>query len=321
VIRRKLPPKVHQKDGRYYYVDRNKWHGLSRVEDGLRELHRRLAILTDQAPNTLAGIFTAYADSALLELKPTTQKTYAYFLFGILTKVFGHMMPSEIDDSTVAQYLEARKKAGAAVAGNRERACLSSVFEYAMRQGWAKRNPCRGVRRNRETPSKVMIESKSLVDVLDRAPPHFARVLQFAYMTGMRMVDVIGLRVAAITPEGIVFTESKTGKDVRIEWTETLRILVRQILEARAELNAKVCVKKNASQPGRVDHDRLFTNRLGKPLTERGIISNMQRLDAGWSFRAIRAKAQTDAGDRNVLGHQGQMRERYTRRRKLVPVR
>ena len=321
MLKKLRPPKVHEKDGRYYYVDKNKWHPLSRVSDGIRELHRRLAILTDQPPNTLAGIFTAYATHGMTELKAPTRKQYEYFLFGILTHRFGHMMPTEIDEGTIAQYLEDRKNSDAAVSGNRERACLSSVFEFAMRKGWARRNPCRGVRRNRETPSKVMIESKSLVEVLDRAPPHFARVLQFAYMTGVRMVDVIALQVGDVTPEGIVFTESKTGKDVRIEWTETLRVLVRQILEARAELNAKVCVKKNASLPGRVDHDRLFTNRLGKPLTERGIISNMQRLDAGWSFRAIRAKAQTDAGDRNVLGHQGQMREVYTRRRKLVPVR
>ena len=68
-------------------------------------------------------------------------------------------------------------------------------------------------------------------------------------------------------------------------------------------------------------HDRLFTNRFGKPLTERGIISNMHRLDAGLSFRKLRPKAQTDGGDRNVTGHQGQMREVYTRARKLVPVR
>ena len=144
--------------------------------------------------------------------------------------------------------------------------------------------------------------------------------MQFAYMTGMRMVDVIRLEVGAIGPDGLSYTESKTGKQVRIEWTETLRVLVRQILEARHEVMTRPYANTSKQRQLPV-HDRVFTNRFGKPLTERGIISNMHRLDPGFTFRAIRAKAQTDAGDRNVLGHQGQMREVYTRRRKLVPVR
>lgn len=303
--KKRLPPKVHEKDGRYYYVDKNKWKGLSRVSEGIRELHRRLATLTDAPPGTLAGIFASYAESAMLELKPPTQKQYDYFLFGILNHTFGHLMPSEIDDGTIAQYLEKRKQAGAAVSGNRERACLSSVFEYAMRQGWARKNPCRGVRRNKERPSKVRIESADLSAALDRAPLHFARVMQFAYMTGFRMTDVIAFRLADITPKGLRFTESKTGKRSTMSWTPALRELVRQISEERPA----------------VDNDRLLTNRFGKPLTQWGIISNMRRLGVEWSFRAIRPKAQSDGGDRNVLGHAGQMREVYTRERKLVPVR
>lgn len=303
--KKRLPPKVHEKDGRYYWVHKNKWTGLSRVSDGIRELHRRLAIVSDLPPNTLAGIFAAFCESGMNELRPATQKQYTYYLFGILTEAFGHMMPSEIDDAIVAEYLERRRVAGAAVSGNRERACLSSVFEFAMRRGWARRNPCRGVRRNREKPSRTMIESKDLSKTMDKAPAHFARVMQFAYLTGIRQVDAIALTVAAVTPAGIQFTESKTGKRVQIEWTQTLRGLVREIL----------------AQRGDVDHDRLLTNRFGQPLSMWGIISNMRRLKVEWSFRDIRPKAQTDGGDRNVLGHTGQMRERYTRRRKLVPVR
>lgn len=57
-----------------------------------------------------------------------------------------------------------------------------------------------------------------------------------------------------------------------------------------------------------------------QPLTQWGIISNMRRLGVDWSFRDIRPKAQTDGGDRNVLGHVGQMRGRYTRANKRLPV-
>lgn len=319
--KKKLPPKVHEKGGRYYYVHQNKWRALSRVDEGTRELHRQLAILEDLPPTTLAGIFAAYADEGMRELKAPTQKQYDYFLSGILDHTFGHLTPSEVQPTHVAQYLETRKKADAAVSGNRERACLSSVFEFAMRRGWANSNPCRGVRRNKEKPSKVMIESDDLSASMDRAPDHFARVLQFAYMTGARQTDLIDMPVSAITEAGIEYTESKTGKQVSIAWTRTLRNLVRDILKARQKAAAQPYANPYKKPREVPEHDRLLTGRYGQPLTAWGITSNMRRLGVSWSFRAIRPKAQTDAGERNVLGHTGQMRERYTRRRKLVPVR
>jgi hypothetical protein len=306
--RKRLPPKVHEKCGRYYYVHQNKWTALSRVEEGVRELHRRLAILDDEPPKTLAYIFAKYADEGMLELKPPTQKQYLYYLFGILDQIFGHMAPGDLEPTHVAQYLERRKLKGAAVSGNRERACLSSVFEFAMRRGWVNSNPCRGVRRNREAPRKTLIESQDLRATLDRAPPHFARVMAFAYLTGVRMTDAIEMSLSAVTEAGLKFTESKTGKSAVIGWTPTLRSLVREITKAREALDP---------QP---EHDRLLTNRFGQPLTQWGIISNIRRLGVHWSFRDIRPKAQTDGGDRNVLGHIGQMRGRYTRANKRLPV-
>jgi integrase len=194
------------------------------------------------------------------------------------------------------------------VSGNRERAALSSTYEFAMRNGLARRNPCRGVKRNKERPSKKNLNSVTLAADFDRAPPHFALVLQFAYITGMREEDIINLEVGAATPAGIEWTESKTDKDAVIAWTPTLRGLFREIMEARNALDP---------QP---EHTRLLTNRFGEPLTMWGITSNVRRLKVDWTFRDLRPKAQTDAGDRNVLGHVGQMRERYTRRSKRVPV-
>lgn len=306
--KRKLPPKVHERHGRWFYVHQNKWHPLCKVQDGLLELHRCLSLQAGISTGSLASIFQQFSDHGMSELKPDTVKQYRYFLTGILATTFGHMMPSEVNEGTVAQYLEARKKADAPIAGNRERACLSAAFEYAMRNGLATRNPCRGVRRNRERPDKTLLESATLSDAINRAPSHFAPVLQFGYLTGVRKVDIVLMPVTAVTPRGIEFTESKTSKPVSIAWTPALRKLVDEILAARA-------ARRRAA-----GHDRLFTNRFGLPLTEWGITSNMRRLNAGFSFRKIRPKAQTDAGDRNVLGHVGQMRERYTRRRKLVPV-
>lgn len=328
MIKKLRPPKVHVKFGRYYYVEKNQWKGLSRVDDGLRELYRRLAILRGNPPGCLLEIFVDYAGTAMLKLAPSTQEQYSYFFFGspgkdgILNTTFGHLMPGEVEPTHIAQFLQKSEDTGGPVAGNRAKAALSSVFEHAMRKGWARSNPCRRVRRNKERGSKVRIERASLVNTLDRAPDHFARVMQFAYISGVREIDMIKMEVAAVTPDGIRFVESKTGKPVLIEWTPMLRELVREILEARQEVMNRPYINKYRKPRQLPAHNRLFTNRFGKPLTMWGITSNMRRLKTdGWSFRAIRPKAQTDGGDRNVIGHTGQMREVYTRERKLVPVR
>lgn len=328
MIKRLRPPKVHIKDGRYYYVDKNKWTGLSRVDEGLRELYRRLATLSGSPPGCLLEIFVHYAETAMLKLAPSTQEQYSYFFFGtpgkegILNTTFGHLMPAQVEPTHIAQFLQNSEDTGGAVSGNRAKAALSSVFEHAMRKGWAKSNPCRGVRRNKERASKVRIERASLVSTLDRAPGHFALVMQFAYISGVREIDIILMEVSAVTPDGIKFTESKTKKPVTIEWTPTLRELVREILEARHATMTRPYTNKYRKPRVLPVHNRLFTNRFGKPLTMWGITSNMRRLETdGWSFRAIRPKARDDGGNRNVIGHTGQMLEVYTRERKLVPVR
>jgi hypothetical protein len=327
MLKRLRPPKCHVKDGRYYYVDKNKWKGLSRVDEGLRELYRRLATLTDNPPGNLLAIFVAYAEGPMLKLAPSTQKQYSYFFFGtakvegILNFTFGHLMPAQVEPTLVAQFLEKSEADGGPASGNRAKAALSSVFEFAMRKGWAKSNPCRGVRRNKERESKVRIQSADLSAALDRAPGHFSLVMQFAYITGARQIDIIKMEVTAITADGIRYVESKTGKPAWHTWTQTLRELVREILEARTKAMTRPYANKYKARALRA-HSRLFTNRFGKPLTMWGITSNMRRLETGgWSFRALRPKAQTDGGDRNVIGHTGQMRERYTREHKLVPVR
>lgn len=328
-----LPPGVHVSHARYYLVKANKWIPLSAVVDGTRELHRRLATVTTDTPVTLTKIFSEYCDSKeFAKLSPIYQDTLEYYYFGVLGKFCGHLLPHEVTPVLIAQYLFKRSEEGTPTGGNRERSALHAAYVYAMRRGWAKSNPCaareHGVPRNPERASPTDIESEDLSAGIDQAPPHYARVMQFAYITGMRRGDIIKFKVSNITPAGLDFWESKTGKRAGkrtlIAWTPTLRELVREILEARAAvMNRNWADKYKAKNHPKAPlvHDALFVNRFGKPLTEWAMSSLNSRLPADFTFRQIRAKAQTDGGERNVLGHTGQMRERYTRRKRLVPVR
>ena len=105
---------------------------------------------------------------------------------------------------------------------------------------------------------------------------------------------------AAIRGDRLHFIESKTGKPADYEITPTLRYFL----------------NRAAGRKG----PTLFTSSRGLSWSLWGLQSAMRRLKAGFQFRQLRPKAQTDAQDRNVIGHWGQMRVAYTRGEKRRPV-
>lgn len=296
-----LPPKVHQRHGRYFYVHQNKWHPLSRVAEGSTALYTALQEWTSDRPATYGQLMMLYIARALPELRPATRPEYIRIINSRLQHHFGHVILNSLEPMHVAQYLEMRKIEGAAVGGNRERAVLGSVISWGMRFGWCSSNPCHGVKRNRETPSKRYIENQELVDVVNRAPAPLRDLLAVAYLTGLRQGDLRVMKRSAITPTGIRVTQSKDGKEREIEWSAPLKHFIEQAL-ARSE------------------NEFVFVGEKGRPYTMDGLQSAMKRLDAGFRFRELRPKAATDASH-NILGHNAQMLGVYVRRSRIKPVR
>lgn len=299
-----LPPGVTPKHGRYYYVRQNKWHKLTRIEDGEVALLEAYYELTHADPHNMAGVLLAFVKHGMKSLKPPTQKDYRRIVITRLIPFCGKMPRNTLRPTHVAQYLEARETEGAAVAGNRERACLSSACNYAMRRGWLEFNPCHGVRRNTERPSKAYVTDETLSAVIDRSPDWMQDLLAVAYLTGIRQTDLRLMRLSAVNGDLLSFTESKTGKPAVYEITPTLRLFIDRALERARGLNTGF----------------LFHSSKGLPWSEWGLQSALRRLNAGFQFRQLRPKAQTDAQDRNVIGHTGQMRVAYTRIDKRRPV-
>jgi integrase len=295
-----FPPGVTTKNGRYYLVRRNKWIGLTRIDAGEVALLEAYYELTSADPHNMAGVLLAFVRNGMTKLRPPTQKDYRRIVITRLMPFCGHMPRNALKASHVAQYLDQRETAGAAVAGNRERACLSSACNYGMRKGWLDFNPCHGVRRNTERPSKVYVSNEALTAAIDRAPECLQDLLAVAYLTGIRQTDLRLMLPSHVIGGRLVFTESKTGKPADYEITPTLRHFIDRAL-ARGG-------------------DTLFTSPKGLPWSEWGLQSAMRRLKAGFQFRQLRPKAQTDAQDRNVIGHVGQMRMAYTRGEKRRPV-
>jgi hypothetical protein len=299
-----LPPKVHPKNGRFYYVDRNVWHPLSRIRDGHKALYAALAPFTSDRPATYGQVMMRYMAVALDELKPASRPEYERIITSRLQHHFGHMILGTLEPSHVAQYLELRKTERAPVGGNREKAVLGSICSWAMRFGWLKFNPCHGVRRNRESPSRAYVTDDAYRAAFDRASPALQDLLAVALLTGLRQTDLRIMTVGAVTHDGLQLRQSKDGKLRLIEWSDALRFFAGRAL-ARAEARSSTT---------------LFLSARGRPWSVDGLQSAMRRLGPGWRFRDLRAKAASDA-DHNVLGHDAQMLSRYVRAQRLKPVR
>jgi site-specific recombinase XerD len=296
-------PGVVEKDGRYYKIIKNKWHPLSRIDEGTNALYRELVTLDPARPGTIRELINMYRAAGMDDLKPATRKDYEKIL-PRLDHHFGHIRIGMLRPKQIAMWLEARRKAGrGAVRANREFAVLSSMHKFGMRQGWVEFNPCHGVPRNKERPRSRVVTNEEFLEGFNRSPAAFQDLIASAYLSGVRQTDIINWkRTEHLRPDGIHYKQSKTGKPHHIEWTDALRYFMRRAME-RAPSSEYV-----------------FTNQHGQPWTIWAINSQKRRLRLEWCFKDLRAKAQTDS-PHSVLGHGAALEAVYRKTLRTRPVR
>lgn len=296
-------PAVTEKDGRYYKIIRNKWHPLSRIDEGVTALYRALYELDPLKPGTIGELINVYRAVGMDELKPATQKDYLNILKR-LDHHFGKMRIGTLKPNQVAHFLEMRKKRGkGSTRANREKAVLSSVHEFGLRQMYVESNPCRGVARNTERPKKHAVGDAAFLEVFERANEPFQDLIASAYLSGVRQTDIIAWRREDhLKPDGILYVQSKTRKTHTVYWSDALRFFMRRAMARFPE------------------GELVFLNTEGQPWTTSAIASQLARLDSGWCFKDLRAKAQTDS-PHSVLGHGAALEAVYRKELRTKPVR
>jgi integrase len=314
----KIPKGVYQKNGRWYRVVRNKWIALTRVDEGLTALRRAIRdVPTTRPPDTVADLLAAYLSQC--ELADRTRQEYERIADTRLAHHFGRVPIVNVTHAHVAQYLEKRKRDGHPHMGNRERAVLSSAYEFAMRQGWANGNPCRGVRRNKEQPRRRYVTDAEFLEAFEAAPEPLQDVLAVALLTGLRQGDIRALRREALREDGIYVTETKTGKRKVVAWSDALRFFLRRALDRQALIAARPADPRKHRQAREVS-GHVLTNKFGEPWTMAGLQTAFKRLGTDWHFHDIRAKAASDA-EHNILGHGAGMLGVYVRHQKVKALR
>jgi integrase len=312
-MKRALPKRLHFKHGAYYHVARIggkvRWLRLS-VEYG--EALRKWAEIEGGQPRTnwtVAEAIAHYLGVSAKRLKPATMAGYMESQKR-LVPVFGAMPLADVKRAHVYSYVVKRGN----VAGNRERALLSAVYSHLSLAGiYDGPNPAGGLRfRNPEKPRRRYATDEELAAILAAAKPRMRALVRFAYLTGMRQADVLGLRLTAATDAGIAYTDSKTGKSHLIAWTDELKAIWKE------------------AKGLRIGAVPVFLARDGEAYTSSGFRASWRTLKLkakvpGVTFHDLRRKAGSDADDdahaQALLGHDDARVTRRSYRAKVTAVR
>lgn len=250
---------------------------LCRLSDGEHAVYAALARIVKPGARTCREMYESFLSHGTTELAPRTRLDY-YTYRDALYAVFGDTDPDDVEPSHVAQYLEGRS---AKKLANKEIAALSSAYNYAMRRGLVKTNPCRGVRRNRVKPRDRYVRHDEFLAVFNAAPEHVQDLMAGIYLMVVRPGEARQLRRSSITPDGVLIEESKTGKRKIVQWSPALQFFL-----TRATSRAP-------------ESPFVFTNSRGEQWTEFAMHSALKRLwptlpVARWRWHDLRAKGESD---------------------------
>jgi integrase len=222
------------------------------------------------------------ASAEYAALAPRTQADYRIYREALMRFFDDPPAPvAAVRSVHVRQYLTWR--AASPVRANREKALLSLVWNWARDKGLLDlENPCRGVRRNRETGRKVYVTDEQFRRAYAAADDVLRDVMDLAYLTGQRVADVLKMSRTDLREGALWVRQGKTDAPLRIDVVGELAAVVARITSRRYP----------------VTPPRLVVDEQGRPITYNAIRLRWRhvtkRLGVDWQMRDLRAKAVTD---------------------------
>lgn len=305
---RHLPACMYQRGPSYYYVKNGNWTNLGK--DYPAALLQYAKLTDTDAQGGMAGLI----DEVLKHIEPTKAENtmIQYRAAGERLKT---MLAEFEPQQVLPRHVAAIKLhlASTPNMANRVISFLRVVFNYALEKGVVDSNPCIGIKRHTEAKRDRYITDQELQRLLEHCSDYMRVIFEMCYLTGQRIGDVLAIRLADISDEGISFVQQKTGAKLMVRMTPDLEDLI----------------KRAKALPRRVRGLTLFCTRAGgKPVSygtckqafaearEKAGLDNVRIHD-------LRAKSLTDTkkqgNDAQKLGGHAdpRMTERYIRAREI----
>lgn len=297
----KWPSRVTFKHGSFYFLkpvikagkSTTEWINLGKTE---KDMYQSMADIKSEDSGLMSAIIARYRKDILSKKARNTQDTQGKQL-DRLNKAFGHMRPSKIRPSHIAKYHDLIGL-NAPYQANRELALITHVLKYAVRWGYIDENPAREIQRHPEHARTRYVTHTEFEAVHSEAKPWVQILMDLAYLTGQRRIDLLSLQRKQLNDDGIYIRQSKTGTQLLIEWTYDLRSTIERAL---AELPAPgvQSVYIICDERGQQRRDAAFTTEWTRTM-DRCIAKGV--IEEKFQFRDIRAKAGSET-DGKHLGH------------------
>lgn len=297
---------MHRKHGAFYYVHRNKW---TRLSDDYGDALRIYAGLISPNQGGMPALLDRFIGQAKLAHK--TLKTYRICVERLKT-AFEAFEPNQVLPRHLYEYFTAKEVSDGMAA--HFRSVMVGAMQLAVREGLVDRNLMREVEQFKSGKRERYLSNTEFATIREKATPTLRSIMDVCYMTGQRIGDVLAIKLADLTKDGIVFVQQKTGTKLCVGWSAELEEAVR---EAKS---LHTCVRGLT----------LFHTRKGTPFAYWTIRTLWDRAckESGVEnahIHDIRAKAATDAkregiDSKALLGHKSDAVHLRYLRDKTVPV-
>lgn len=225
--------RVYKQDGRYYYVQdlaernprtgrpRQKWHPLTRVDEGEAALHQALAALLGE-PQKRQGNMPVLVKAFLKEhLKGLTLGVADEYerMFDVIEKAFEQFDVGQVKPGTVRAFLLGNF-GDKPTARHHYKARLSTFFSWCVLNDHLQVNPCRELRLKAPPKRKGQMTAERFWRIWDKLTPMGRCFLELLFLTRQRPTEIRLLRESAIGDTHIHFvptkTEDSSGEEVYI---------------------------------------------------------------------------------------------------------
>ncbi len=303
---RHLPNCVFLRSGSYYYVKRGKWENIGKtLEEALKAYASRVASTGDDMPALLERYYNS------LTVAPNTKLSYATAK-GHLSKILEEFKPSQVTARHVTNIMdEYKSKPGTA---NIMRSFLIGALQMGIRDDLVTTNVARETRPFKLKARDRYLTDEEFITIRNHANAHLRLIMDVCYMTAQRIGDVLAIKHADVSDQGITFIQSKTKHRMMVAMTPELRDVVKQAKALHTSVKGMTLFHNRMGRPYLYDYVRSWWNTA---CTEAGVENA--------NIHDIRAKAATDAhkqgmDSKALLGHISESSHNKYLRSKDTPV-
>lgn len=242
----------------------------------------------DGGPSSVADLCARFLKSRdFTNLAPSTQRKYYAYSNRVLA-VFGRMNTDAVKAPHIRRYVDLRSE-DAPVVANRELSFMSRMFGWAYEHGETPVNPCRGVRKNRETPRDRYITDEEYQAVYNEAGTFIKAAMEISYCCAARIGDILNLQYAQLLEEGVKIKQGKTGKTQIKRWSPRLHNAINMLIESaqRKTPNYLVTTKNG----GKITYD-MFEKQWQHAKSKAARKNKKLKFD--FTFHDIKAKSISD---------------------------